>query len=84
MKIKKAAAELGVIPSTIDRLLDGDIIAGEQLTPGAGSTPGAKTGLPSTLRSTEKTIDSRRRNDNRVMCSAKNNLRTSTNATAAI
>ena len=33
--IKKAAAVLGVAPSTIHRLLNDGIIAGEQLTPGA-------------------------------------------------
>ena len=33
--IKKAAAALGVAPSTIHRLLNDGIIAGEQLTPGA-------------------------------------------------
>ena len=33
--IKQAAAELGVVPSTIHRLLNDGIIAGEQLTPGA-------------------------------------------------
>jgi len=32
--IKQAAAELGVVPSTIHRLLNDGIIAGEQLTPG--------------------------------------------------
>lgn len=35
MNIKQAAAELGVVPSTIHRLLNDGIIAGEQLTPGA-------------------------------------------------
>ena len=35
MTIKKAAATLGVAPSTIHRLLNDGIIAGEQLTPGA-------------------------------------------------
>jgi len=34
MNIKQAAAELGVVPSTIHRLLNDGIIAGEQLTPG--------------------------------------------------
>jgi DNA invertase Pin-like site-specific DNA recombinase/predicted DNA-binding transcriptional regulator AlpA len=33
--VKKAAAALGVAPSTIHRLLNDGIIAGEQLTPGA-------------------------------------------------
>jgi predicted DNA-binding transcriptional regulator AlpA len=33
--IKKAAAAIGVAPSTIHRLLNDGIIAGEQLTPGA-------------------------------------------------
>jgi len=35
LTIKKAAAVLGVAPSTIHRLLNDGIIAGEQLTPGA-------------------------------------------------
>lgn len=35
MTVKKAAAALGVAPSTIHRLLNDGIIAGEQLTPGA-------------------------------------------------
>jgi len=35
MTIKKAAVALGVAPSTIHRLLNDGIIAGEQLTPGA-------------------------------------------------
>jgi hypothetical protein len=35
MNIKQAAAELGVVPLTIHRLLNDGIIAGEQLTPGA-------------------------------------------------
>jgi predicted site-specific integrase-resolvase len=35
MTIKKAAAVLGVAPSTLHRLLNNGIIAGEQLTPGA-------------------------------------------------
>jgi predicted DNA-binding transcriptional regulator AlpA len=35
MNIKQAAAELGVVPSTIHRHLNDGIIAGEQLTPGA-------------------------------------------------
>ena len=35
MTIKKAATALGVAPSTIHRLLNDGIIAGEQLTPGA-------------------------------------------------
>jgi DNA invertase Pin-like site-specific DNA recombinase/uncharacterized protein YndB with AHSA1/START domain len=35
MTIKKAAIALGVAPSTIHRLLNDGIIAGEQLTPGA-------------------------------------------------
>jgi len=35
MTIKKAAAVLGVAPSTLHRLLNDGIIAGEQLTPGA-------------------------------------------------
>ena len=35
MTIRKAAAVLGVAPSTIHRLLNDGIIAGEQLTPGA-------------------------------------------------
>lgn len=35
MTIKKAAIALGVAPSTIHRLLNDGIIAGDQLTPGA-------------------------------------------------
>ncbi len=35
MTIRKAATALGVAPSTIHRLLNDGIIAGEQLTPGA-------------------------------------------------
>jgi predicted DNA-binding transcriptional regulator AlpA len=35
INIKQAAAALGVVPSTIHRLLNDGIIAGEQLTPGA-------------------------------------------------
>ena len=35
LTIKKAAVVLGVAPSTIHRLLNDGIIAGEQLTPGA-------------------------------------------------
>ena len=35
MTIKRAAVVLGVAPSTIHRLLNDGIIAGEQLTPGA-------------------------------------------------
>ena len=35
MSIKQAAVALGVAPSTIHRLLNDGIIAGEQLTPGA-------------------------------------------------
>src|SRR5260370_842484 len=35
LTIKKAAVALGVAPSTIHRLLNDGIIAGEQLTPGA-------------------------------------------------
>jgi len=35
LTIKKAAVVLGVVPSTIHRLLNDGIIAGEQLTPGA-------------------------------------------------
>ena len=35
LTIKKAAAVLGVAPSTIHRLLNDGVIAGEQLTPGA-------------------------------------------------
>jgi predicted DNA-binding transcriptional regulator AlpA len=35
MTVKKAAIALGVAPSTIHRLLNDGIIAGEQLTPGA-------------------------------------------------
>jgi DNA invertase Pin-like site-specific DNA recombinase/predicted DNA-binding transcriptional regulator AlpA len=35
MTIRKAAAVLGIAPSTIHRLLNDGIIAGEQLTPGA-------------------------------------------------
>ena len=35
LTVKKAAAVLGVAPSTIHRLLNDGIIAGEQLTPGA-------------------------------------------------
>jgi DNA invertase Pin-like site-specific DNA recombinase/predicted DNA-binding transcriptional regulator AlpA len=35
LTIKKAAAVLGIAPSTIHRLLNDGIIAGEQLTPGA-------------------------------------------------
>jgi predicted site-specific integrase-resolvase len=35
MTIKRAAIALGVAPSTIHRLLNDGIIAGEQLTPGA-------------------------------------------------
>ena len=35
MSIKKAAAALGVAPSTLHRLLNDGIIGGEQLTPGA-------------------------------------------------
>ena len=35
MTIKRAAIALGVAPSTIHRLLNDGIIAGEQITPGA-------------------------------------------------
>jgi excisionase family DNA binding protein len=35
LTIKKAAAALGVAPSTIHRLINDGIIAGEQITPGA-------------------------------------------------
>ena len=35
LTIKKAASALGVAPSTIHRLLNDEIIPGEQLTPGA-------------------------------------------------
>jgi predicted DNA-binding transcriptional regulator AlpA len=35
LTIKKAAAALGVAPSTLHRLLNDGIIGGEQLTPGA-------------------------------------------------
>jgi predicted DNA-binding transcriptional regulator AlpA len=35
LTVKKAAVALGVAPSTIHRLLNDGIIAGEQLTPGA-------------------------------------------------
>jgi predicted site-specific integrase-resolvase len=35
LTIKKAAAVLGVAPSTLHRLLNAGIIQGEQLTPGA-------------------------------------------------
>jgi excisionase family DNA binding protein len=35
LTVRKAAAALGVAPSTIHRLLNDGIIGGEQLTPGA-------------------------------------------------
>jgi hypothetical protein len=40
LTIKDTAATFGVAPSTIHRLLNDGIIAGEQLTPGADALPG--------------------------------------------